>query len=92
MKFAMQNTHGNAQTSRPARGAWIEMSNFASVEAEQAVSRPARGAWIEIPESLKQYEGGKTSRPARGAWIEMAASAALARRAALVAPREGRVD
>ena len=33
--------------SRPARGAWIEMSNITLVPRLRP-SRPARGAWIEI--------------------------------------------
>ena len=33
--------------SRPARGAWIEISYFAFVTGNFR-SRPARGAWIEI--------------------------------------------
>ena len=33
--------------SRPARGAWIEISNFLRMRSP-STSRPARGAWIEM--------------------------------------------
>ena len=34
--------------SRPARGAWIEITCY-TVTRRKCESRPARGAWIEIP-------------------------------------------
>ena len=34
--------------SRPARGAWVEMSERAQIVLDQLSSRPARGAWVEI--------------------------------------------
>ena len=34
--------------SRPARGAWVEISSDISTKRECLWSRPARGAWVEI--------------------------------------------
>ena len=39
-------------TSRPARGAWIEMSDWACLSM-RVPSRPARGAWIETTVSME---------------------------------------
>ena len=46
-------------TSRPARGAWIEIELVEEIRLVHARSRPARGAWIEIPSSV--------SSPVKGA-------------------------
>ena len=55
--------------SRPARGAWIEITHYAVIK-KAMLSRPARGAWIEI--FLTAYPANQArSRPARGAWIEI---------------------
>ena len=35
--------------SRPARGAWIEITSLMAASSATSRSRPARGAWIEIP-------------------------------------------
>ena len=35
-------------SSRPARGAWIEIDEDEEEEEDTKKSRPARGAWIEI--------------------------------------------
>ena len=34
--------------SRPARGAWVEITNRTIVATKATLSRPARGAWVEI--------------------------------------------
>ena len=34
--------------SRPARGAWVEISQTANTTTLWTSSRPARGAWVEI--------------------------------------------
>ena len=34
--------------SRPARGAWVEISTVHDGELTDLMSRPARGAWVEI--------------------------------------------
>ena len=47
LKYDRRRGDGGGNSSRPARGAWIEM--VPDVEPEPSVSsRPARGAWIEI--------------------------------------------
>ena len=76
--------------SRPARGAWIEITAAGVTVAVALVSRPARGAWIEIAIWSAQA-GLSVSRPARGAWIEIGG---VRERRGIpgVAPREGRVD
>ena len=77
-----------AVTSRPARGAWIEIRR-ATTNACRDGSRPARGAWIEIRNAPASSASPYPSRPARGAWIEMASS--CGRWACrTVAPRKGR--
>ena len=35
-------------SSRPARGAWVEILIEANYGEEEIQSRPARGAWVEI--------------------------------------------
>ena len=56
--------------SRPAWGAWIEMSSR-FVPILPVSSRPAWGAWIEISMRAGASGEGCTSRPAWGAWIEI---------------------
>ena len=51
MKSVEMTMKGNATTSHPARGAWIEMT-LAGVNAIIMQSHPARGAWIEIKRRL----------------------------------------
>ena len=45
---------GDKVRSRPARGAWIEMSGGSSKDRMYATSRPARGAWIEIKSATRK--------------------------------------
>ena len=52
--------------SRPARGAWIEITASSSRWAGRSLSRPVRGAWIEI--EPHQFPGHRRRRRApRGA-------------------------
>ena len=69
--------------SRPARGAWIEMSLLRSLVWVLAWSRPARGAWIEISRRSCCWNG-LPSRPSRGAWIQMRMASATVVRSPLV--------
>ena len=59
-----------AYPSRPARGAWVEISP-STVRWTVTSSRPARGAWVEIGSDLL-ISAVTQSRPARGAWVEIA--------------------
>ena len=43
----MAVTGNISQESRPARGAWVEIS-VDVIGTSAATSRPARGAWVEI--------------------------------------------
>ena len=76
-------------TSRPTRGAWIEIAGRA-LTCRITMSRPTRGAWIEMHNRRENIRGG-ASRPTRGAWIEMSfqqePDSVL-----FVAPHTGRVD
>ena len=56
--------------SLPARGAWIEISQF-FVSLAGSASLPARGAWIEITNPFGLIDSPLLSLPARGAWIEI---------------------
>ena len=47
LKFLQLRLDVDEEASRPARGAWIEIS-ATRYSADQHLSRPARGAWIEI--------------------------------------------
>ena len=47
LKYDASKFDGTSLTSRPARGAWIEMLVWTKGGTYQP-SRPARGAWIEI--------------------------------------------
>ena len=47
LKYTVDLALNIGKVSRPARGAWIEIFEFAPYSAA-ARSRPARGAWIEI--------------------------------------------
>ena len=47
LKFLSISPMPATMTSRPARGAWIEISTAAKSSVRKR-SRPARGAWIEI--------------------------------------------
>ena len=59
-------------TSRPARGAWVEIRCYGRPLRSYLPSRPARGAWVEIFEQFLSQSGSAESRPARGAWVEIA--------------------
>ena len=54
-------------SSRPARGAWIEIADLTEAR-HGAASRPARGAWIEIPWDfpVAYKTGGRAPHGARG--------------------------
>ena len=56
--------------SRPARGAWVEISPCRRC-CPCSGSRPARGAWVEIPDYRRRQRPWLQSRPARGAWVEI---------------------
>ena len=47
MKYGKSITFFECLQSRPARGAWIEITSCLVFDLYQT-SRPARGAWIEI--------------------------------------------
>ena len=79
------------QLSRPARGAWIEMSGCKLPLRAGTESRPARGAWIEITHRQSPKLLSRKSRPARGAWIEIL-EPVFRYAIKSVAPRTGRVD
>ena len=76
-------------SSRPAWGAWIEIS-VSGARLLGLASRPAWGAWIEI-DRQGIYPDLFGSRPAWGAWIEITALRSVYRMP-YVAPRMGRVD
>ena len=76
--------------SRPAWGAWIEITQNAIQRYDSITSRPAWGAWIEMP-SDKLIAAISMSRPAWGAWIEIH-HGRLADLGDAVAPLAGRVD
>ena len=88
MKYDDIKTKVNTAKSRPARGAWVEIT-IAGIVLRVLRSRPARGAWVEIA-LLVVLVFITTSRPARGAWVEIS----TAKRSGSirdVAPRKGRV-
>ena len=77
-------------TSRPARGAWIEMRSLEGSHLK-CKSRPARGAWIEMGhrQSLKSANLSRAPQGARG--LKCIDSNRI-EELAPVAPRKGRVD
>ena len=48
LKFDAQALLLHADGSRPARGAWVEITRIMRSEQVAEMSRPARGAWVEI--------------------------------------------
>ena len=76
--------------SRPARGAWVEISLEASPAPEDPASRPARGAWVEIPypPPLDSRSFRRAPQGARGLKLIVILSLCHLK---LVAPRKGRV-
>ena len=89
MKCQGKAPHPLVWQSRPARGAWIEISVTGACPMSWS-SRPARGAWIEIS-SARLRRPIPRSRPARGAWIEIV-TILIPKTDNAVAPRTGRVD
>ena len=79
-----------ANTSLPAREAWIEIKSGNGSFNIRCLSLPAREAWIEIVAEAV-LRSVTVSLPAREAWIEMAAKT-IVLMVALVASREGGVD
>ena len=55
-------------TSRPTRGAWIEITDINVAPPQGAASRPTRGAWIEIDHYPVEFSDGASRAPhgARG--------------------------
>ena len=49
LKSCIRARTTTSSSSRPARGAWIEMPQPLKQMPASCTSRPARGAWIEIP-------------------------------------------
>ena len=90
MKWQYRQEADPALTSRPARGAWIEIlvSVHGYSTEEGRAPQGARGL-KSLPRLTPMAR--PTSRPARGAWIEISLRAMLCTDA-LVAPRKGRVD
>ena len=78
------------RTSRPARGAWIEIHGVEIVDLV-LLSRALHGARGLKFVGLDLLAGRALSRPAWGAWIEMSSLRSLVW-ALVVAPRMGRVD
>ena len=70
LKCQETNTGSGWRTSRPSRGAWIEIVQDRGLCVGEE-SRPSRGAWIEIPIELLSLSFTAASRPSRGAWIEI---------------------
>ncbi len=48
LKFIMNTQKCLYAKSRPARGAWVEISSALHPRPPEHQSRPARGAWVEI--------------------------------------------
>ena len=48
MKLRWYDLAIDTAKSHPARGAWIEIANFACLRQRGRTSHPARGAWIEM--------------------------------------------
>ena len=71
LKYNFQAVHQLVHESRPAWGAWIEISFLLSLAGAATASRPAWGAWIEICGVVRVCRHTLQSRPAWGAWIEM---------------------
>ena len=69
MKYVRVYVPLGSRESHPARGAWIEISDWMHGKNREE-SHPARGAWIEISGLSAGWTSPK-SHPARGAWIEM---------------------
>ena len=90
MKFVKVHGLRRYKKSRPARGAWVEISKQMYGENGQLTSRPARGAWVEIIPKIEDALAQCESRPARGAWVEIKKQSRNFI-GVLVAPRKGRV-
>ena len=69
LKSIEYNDYFRDTSSRPARGAWVEilLPDIVNVGKQ---SRPARGAWVEMREG-RDNRSTELSRPARGAWVEI---------------------
>ena len=72
LKYGVVYRETGKERSRPARGAWIEISPFGNYK-EVNNSRAPHGARGLKCGGLLHRADGDRSRPARGAWIEMSA-------------------
>ena len=77
-------------SSRPARGAWIEIDKPLHIPFQIRGRAPHGARGLKFPLVPQQVLPG-LSRPARGAWIEISRTLPYVS-APLVAPRTGRVD
>ena len=79
------------QTSRPTRGAWIEITDINVAPPQGAASRPTRGAWIEmrVRSSVDRTQSRRAPHGARG----LKSPSNIMRDVPIkVAPHTGRVD
>ena len=67
LKCSMLRRYSGNVTSRPARGAWVEIL-VGGGNGDQTQSRPARGAWVEIDlgGEVSAGNGGRAPQGARG--------------------------
>ena len=91
MKF-FKVRHGNiAKRSRPARGAWVEIT-LVKYRYHLIHCRAPQGArGLKFRETVDTIVDGQVSRPARGAWVEIKSPSIYTVAPICVAPRKGRV-
>ncbi len=68
LKFGAAVHRAATHASRPARGAWVEISPHRAFSSPTPTSRPARGAWVEISHSKvrPRANGSRAPQGARG--------------------------
>ena len=77
------------QLSRPARGAWVEISTTHTTTAT-STSRPARGAWVEIGKEAKPWMLSRCRAPQGARGLKFRLAAVLAGRGDRRAPQGAR--
>ena len=65
MKSQLYGVERHRRTSRPARGAWVEIKIFVITVQIFKMSRPARGAWVEIT-AIRCGTASKNVAPRKG--------------------------
>ena len=71
LKYHCRIYDNNTFVSRPARGAWIEITRSASPRWRRSCRAPHGARGLKYKVHSDRFSAQRQSRPARGAWIEI---------------------